>query len=100
MSKKRMFVLGLLLSTSVAMAGNRVKVDEVGKEKYTYQTVWEAYDGFNKTFLDSDKYIYKTNTSFSRAIDRGNGAAAIWCQPIYCDIAMNAYRLSKERKYK
>lgn len=100
MSKKRMFVLGLLLSTSVAMAGNRVKVDEVGKEKYTYQTVWKAYDGFNKTFLDSDKYIYKTNTSFSRAIDRGNGAAAIWCQPIYWDMAMNAYRLAKERKDK
>ena len=35
-----------------------------------------------------------------RAVDRGNGAAAIWCQPIYWDMAMNAYKLAKAQKDK
>lgn len=103
MRKKILWAVSLLFTTS-AMAGEFCGTEGVEKsstkEKYTYQTVWEAYDGFNKTFLDPDKYIYKTNTSFPRAVDRGNGAAAIWCQPIYWDMAMNAYQLAKERKDK
>ena len=51
---------------------------------YTNEDVWAAYEGFNNTLLDSNKYIYKTNSSYPSAVDRGNGAAAIWCQPIYC----------------
>lgn len=65
--------------------------------KYTSSEVekaWKAYDGFNKNLLDYNKYIYKTNTSFTEAKDRWNGAAAIWCQPIYWDMAMNAYKLA------
>ena len=61
---------------------------------YTNQDVWSAYEGFNKTFLDSKKYIYKTDTSFPEAVDRWKGAAAIWCQPMYWDMSMNAYRLA------
>ena len=60
--------------------------------------VWAAYDGFNRTFLDSTKRIYKTDTSFPHAVDRFHGAAAIWCQPIYWDMAMNAYRLAKKQR--
>lgn len=60
--------------------------------------VWAAYEGFNNTLLDSNKYIYKTNSSYPSAVDRGNGAAAIWCQPIYWDMAMNAYKLAKAQK--
>jgi len=104
MSVKKIFVFSLLWVVSVVVAGNHQSLDEVEivneKGNYSYQTVWEAYDGFNKIFLDSDKYIYKTNSSFPRAIDRGNGAAAIWCQPIYWDMAMNAYQLAKKRKDK
>ncbi|MCQ4775636.1 glycoside hydrolase family 76 protein, partial [Lacrimispora saccharolytica] len=44
--------------------------------------------------------IYKTDTSFEQAVDRGNGAAAIWCQPIYWEMAMNAYKLAKSEKDK
>lgn len=66
--------------------------------RYTRADVWEAYEGFNRNYLDSLKYIYKTDTSFPRAVDRGNGAAAIWCQPIYWDMAMNAYRLARSQK--
>lgn len=55
---------------------------------------WQAYDGFNDNLLDKNKYIYKTNTSYKVAKDRWNGAAAIWCQPIFWDMAMNAYKLA------
>lgn len=67
---------------------------------YTNKDVWSAYEGFNRTLLDSDKYIYKTNSSYQSAVDRHNGAAAIWCQPIYVDMAMNAYKLAKTEKDK
>ena len=70
------------------------------KRAYTNEDVWAAYEGFNNTLLDSNKYIYKTNSSYPSAVDRGNGAAAIWCQPIYWDMAMNAYKLAKAQKDK
>lgn len=63
-------------------------------EEYTVQDVWSAYDGFNRSLLDEEKNIYKTDTSFPRAVDRGNGAAAIWCQPIFWEMAMDAYKLA------
>ena len=56
--------------------------------------IWQAYDGFNRCLLDESRYIYKTDTSCPEAVDRWNGAAAIWCQPIYWDMAMNAYKLA------
>lgn len=65
--------------------------------------VWKAYDAFNDIMLDRDKFIYKLNSSTLRATDRWKGAAAIWCQPIYWDMAMNAYKLAalqKDRKRK
>lgn len=58
------------------------------------ERAWQAYDSFNNNLLDTNKYIYKTNTSYKEAKDRWNGAAAIWCQPIYWDMAMNAYKLA------
>ena len=92
-------IILLLASTAVCKAEDfRKETDQtVG---YTQKEVWMAYDGFNKTFLDSNKYIYKTDTSFEQAVDRGNGAAAIWCQPIYWEMAMNAYKLAKSEKDK
>lgn len=71
-----------------------------GKKAYTLEDVWLAYDGFNRCFLDKNKYIYKTDTSFPEAVDRWNGAAAIWCQPVYWDMAMNAYKLACRLKDK
>lgn len=58
------------------------------------KNTWQAYDSFNKVFLDYNKYIYKTSSSYNEAKDRWNGAAAIWCQPIFWDMAMNAYKLA------
>lgn len=75
--------------------------------EYTNADTWTAYEAFNDNLLDPDKNIYKTSTAYTAATDRNNGAAAIWCQPIYCDMAMNAYKRAKaegdterENKYK
>ena len=57
---------------------------------------WEAYDSFNRAYLDSAKYIYKNTNLDSAATDRWNGAAAIWCQPMYLDMAMNASTLAEK----
>lgn len=69
--------------------------------------VWQAYDAFNAVYLDSAKYIYKNTNRDSAATDRWNGAAAIWCQPMYVDMAMNAASLAqragdrdREEKYR
>ncbi len=59
--------------------------------------VWRAYEAFDAAFLDPDKQIYKTDTSFPRATDRFNGAAAIWCQPIYWNMAMDACKAAEHR---
>lgn len=57
---------------------------------------WEAYDNFNNVYLDSAKYIYKNTNRDTAAVDRWNGAAAIWCQPMYVDMAMNASALAEK----
>ena len=67
---------------------------------YHLNDVWKAYDSFNQYLLDNKKGIYKTDTSFEQATDRWNGAAAIWCQPMYLDMAMNATRLAQREKDK
>ena len=81
-----------------ALAAGTAKAAHRESGAYTMQTVWTAYEGFNNVFLDKEKYIYKTDTSFPRAVDRGNGAAAIWCQPIYWDMSMNAYLLARRQR--
>lgn len=75
--------------------------------EYTDADTWAAYEAFNDYLLDANKNIYKESTAFSAATDRWNGAAAIWCQPMYWDMAMSAYERAKaegdsgkEAKYK
>ena len=65
-------------------------------QTYTYTDTdeWQAYDDFNRVFLDTknSKYIYRDHSARTNAVDRWNGAAAIWCQAIFYDMAVNAYR--------
>ena len=61
------------------------------------EMAFKTYDAFNTAFLDSTKYIYKNTTADKAAVDRWNGAAAIWCQPMYADMAMNAMLLAREQ---
>lgn len=100
--KKNILCAVILLQTSLFSVCQAYDFNHKNKESFTYtkQDVWDAYDGFNNALLDTNKYIYKTNSSYSSAVDRHNGAAAIWCQPIYWDMAMNAYKLAKAEKNK
>ena len=61
---------------------------------YTDSIQWKAYDDFNRVYLDAPngKYIYKVDNTTPKAVDRWNGAAAIWCQAIFYDMCVNAYR--------
>lgn len=61
----------------------------------TNADTWKAYEAFNEHLLDQNKFIYKSSTADKAAVDRWNGAAAIWCQPTYWDMAMNAYNACK-----
>ncbi len=90
------------ISVLFLWAVSAIVFDSPGKvsPKVINEEVWAAYDGFNATFLDPGKCIYKTDSSFESAVDRHNGAAAIWCQPIYWDMAMNAYKLAEAQKDK
>ena len=101
MKNKTLLALILLLAVSTTMTGMEVPGKTQHKPfAYTNDDVWAAYEGFNRTLLDPVKYIYKTNSSDKSAKDRFNGAAAIWCQPTYWDMAMNAYKLAKAQNDK
>ena len=102
MKSKILLAVALLLAistTSVWAADSSEKTNQK-TGSYTNEDVWAAYEGFNNTLLDPDKYIYKTTSSYEQAVDRGHGAAAIWCQPIYWDMSMNAYKQAKAQKDK
>lgn len=99
-SKKHLAIMSILLLSTSAWGVKGSEKTVQSTFSYTNNDVWTAYDGFNRTFLDVGKYIYKTNSSYQQAVDRHNGAAAIWCQPIYWDMAMNAYKLAKTQKDK
>ena len=52
-----------------------------------------AYDSFNKHLLDPDCMVYYRDS------DRSVEVGAIWTQAIYWDMAMNAYKKTKDEKY-
>lgn len=71
------------------------------KHTYTNSDEWTIYDAFHKVFWDNTKRNYKADTKQPYADHRGNGfrdgdtsgcSAAIWCQAIYFDMAVNAYK--------
>lgn len=100
MKNKILLAITLLLAVSATAAWAAEDSDKANQKRnaFTKREVWNAYEGFNQTFLDANKYIYKTNSSYEQAVDRGHGAAAIWCQPIFWDMSMNAYKLAKTQK--
>lgn len=99
MKNKILLVMSLLLVASFGGCWANNSQNNGGEAgNYTYEDVWAAYEGFNNTLLDAEKNIYKTTSAYPNAVDRGNGAAAIWCQPIYWDMSMNAYKLAKAQK--
>lgn len=107
---KRLFILFLSMTAWLGYACAAVDIT------YDNEAEWKAYDDFNTAFLDRTRYIYKADTKQPNADHRGNGyrdrdssgcAAAIWCQAIMYDMAINAYKRAKAegdatrtRKYK
>ncbi|MCF0197068.1 MAG: alpha-1,6-mannanase, partial [Bacteroidaceae bacterium] len=91
MLKKVIFVIGLCCAGSTLAQ----TVDFTGEDQ------WKVYDDFHKAFWCTTKSNYKSDTKQPSADHRGNGdrdkdysgcSAAIWCQAIYYDMAINAYR--------
>ena len=94
--KKSILLLCLLAWAGCANAQVAITYDD--------EAEWKAYDDFNEAFLDKTRYIYKADTKQPNADHRGNGyrdkdvsgcAAAIWCQAIMYDMAINAYNRAK-----
>ncbi len=95
---KRLTILLLCLLAWAGCATAQVAIT------YDDEAEWKAYDDFNEAFLDKTRYIYKADTRQPSADHRGNGyrdkdvsgcAAAIWCQAIMYDMAINAYNRAK-----
>ncbi|MDE7387527.1 MAG: glycoside hydrolase family 76 protein [Muribaculaceae bacterium] len=89
-----------ILSAAVAMAlctacSSNKEAAALPGTTLSINDVWQAYDAFNTVYLDSAKYIYRNTNLDPHATDRFNGAAAIWCQPMYVDMAMNAAALAR-----
>ena len=96
MKRLTIFLLSLLVGVAYASAQVNITYDD--------EAEWKAYDDFNDAFLDKTRYIYKADTKQPNADHRGNGyrdkdvsgcAAAIWCQAIMYDMAINAYNRAK-----
>lgn len=60
---------------------------------YTSNDATSAYNDFNKYLFDTNRKIY------FRASDK-SGIGAIWTQAIYWDMSMNAWKRTKDTKYK
>ena len=112
----KQYIFSALCLTSAAFCMSACNDDKEAKPyipdyeivpTYTNADTWQAYDAFNTYLLDANKHIYKSSTADKAATERSHGAAAIWCQPTYWDMAMNAYKRAKaegnsenEAKYK
>ena len=102
--KKKLLFSALCLATAMSVSAqhnDNCKVnmpDESQVPTYTNEDTWTAYDAFNTYLLDPQKNIYKEFTTDKVAFEREKGAAAIWCQPMYVDMAMNAYKRALKEK--
>ena len=58
----------IIISTIIVvilLAGYAVNHFSYSTSSSEIETAWQAYEGFNNNLLDKNKYIYKTNTSYS-----------------------------------
>lgn len=94
---KRLKTIVALVVLFAAMSANVSAQDNT----YTNDDEWMIYDAFHDAFWCTNKRNYKADTAQPSASHRGNGArdndysgcsAAIWCQAIYFDMAVNAYK--------
>ena len=55
-----------------------------------------SYEAFHRHLCDPARMIYKEHSGQTEAKARFKGAAAIWCQAIFFDMAVNAVRRAQE----
>ena len=84
---KTLLTFAVALALAVAARGDAPKVESAD--------AWKAYDAFHARLCDFNRSIYKERSDQTDARARGNGAAAIWCQAIYFDMAVNACRRAR-----
>lgn len=60
---------------------------------YSAQSTIAAYESFNRFLFDTTNLLYYKNTGKA-------GFGAIWTQATYWDMAMNAYKLTNDTKYR
>lgn len=94
MTKKNFILMLTVLLVTSCSASDTLKKNSLSG-KYTKEDANKALDAFNDAFLDPVSKIYRANSDKSK-----DGVAAIWTQAIYWDMAMNAYKRTKEVKYK
>ncbi len=63
------------------------------QNSYTQADILLAYDAFNRQLLDPERMVYYRDT------DKPTEVGAIWTQAIYWDMAMNAYKRTKDKRY-
>ncbi len=100
MKSKILLAVALLLaiSTTTVWAADSLQKKRTRRQGLTPMKMYGRHT--KDLIIRCSKYIYKTTSSYEQAVDRGHGAAAIWCQPIYWDMSMNAYKLAKAQKDK
>lgn len=91
---KYKFILSAIAFAAIT-ACTSAKTPKVDNGGLDITDVWTAYDAFNNVYLDTNKYIYKNTDRDKAAKGRDRGAAAIWCQPMYVDMALNAVDLAR-----
>ena len=65
MRNKIIFAAVMMQVMSINLFGSeKHTVRNIDSPMYKDGDVWAAYDGFNNTLLDWNKFIYKTNSSF------------------------------------
>lgn len=73
------------------------KKSGAGEGAIDASTAYKAFEAFNNVYLDKDRYIYKNTNRDTEAAGRDSGAAAIWCQPMFADMAINALELARKQ---
>ncbi len=56
---------------------------------------WTAYHAFHRQLCDPSRNIYRERSDQTEARARFKGAAAIWCQAVFFDMAVNACRRAR-----
>lgn len=95
--KSKLFSYLLITGLFIACSNSGHDEDTKGKpieiKEFSSQDATQAIEAFNSQFYNKDLKLYYTNSD-------KEGVAAIWTQAIYWDMIMNAYKRTKDEKYK